>query len=52
MGDFPMWELFQHGGPVMWPLLTASILGLAIILERCAVFLAAYQRLGTVVAAL
>jgi biopolymer transport protein ExbB len=52
MGDFPLWELFEHGGPIMWPLLAASILGLAIILERCVVFIAAYQRLGPVVAAL
>jgi biopolymer transport protein ExbB len=48
MGAFSLWELFQHGGPVMWPLLGASVLGLAIILERCIVFAAAYQRLGAV----
>ena len=29
-----MWELFQAGGPVMWPLLACSITSLAIILER------------------
>ncbi len=27
-------QLFERGGPVMWPLLFGSILGLAIILER------------------
>jgi len=29
-----MWELFQAGGPVMWPLLLCSITSLAFILER------------------
>ena len=29
-----MWELFQAGGPVMWPLLVCSITSLAFILER------------------
>src|SRR6516162_9091946 len=52
MGEFPLWELFEHGGPIMWPLLAASVLGLAIILERCIIFAAAYQRLGPVVRAL
>jgi len=27
-------ELFQRGGPVMWPILIASILGVAVTLER------------------
>ncbi len=31
-------QLFARGGPVMWPLLGASILGLAIILERAVFF--------------
>lgn len=30
-----MWEVFQSGGPVMWPLLACSILALAVILDRC-----------------
>ncbi|MCS7206293.1 MAG: MotA/TolQ/ExbB proton channel family protein [Leptospiraceae bacterium] len=29
-----IWSLFQAGGPFMWPLLLASIIGLAISLER------------------
>lgn len=29
-----MWEYFQAGGPMMWPLLFCSIVALAIILER------------------
>ena len=29
-----MWELFQAGGPVMWPLLLCSIISLTVILER------------------
>lgn len=29
-----IWSLFQAGGPFMWPLLLASIIGLAVILER------------------
>jgi biopolymer transport protein ExbB len=31
--------LFDKGGPVMWPLLIASVIGLAIVLERCFFFL-------------
>jgi len=39
-----MWEttlanLFERGGPVMWPLLLGSIIGMAIILERGFYFL-------------
>lgn len=30
-----LWEVYQSGGPVMWPLLGCSILALAVILERC-----------------
>lgn len=29
-----MWELFQAGGPIVWPLLLCSITSLTIILER------------------
>lgn len=29
-----MWELFQAGGPFMWPLALCSIIAIAIILER------------------
>jgi len=29
-----MWELFQAGGPLMWPLLLCSIISLTVILER------------------
>lgn len=30
-----MWEYFQAGGPMMWPLLACSIAAVAVILERC-----------------
>lgn len=30
-----MWEVYQSGGPVMWPLLACSILALAVVLDRC-----------------
>jgi biopolymer transport protein ExbB len=33
-----LWTLFEHGGPVMWPLVAASILALALILDRAAAF--------------
>ncbi|MDW7772943.1 MAG: MotA/TolQ/ExbB proton channel family protein [Desulfobulbaceae bacterium] len=29
-----VWEVYQSGGPVMWPLLACSVLALAVILER------------------
>lgn len=29
-----MWEYFEAGGPLMWPLLLCSIVALAVILER------------------
>lgn len=29
-----MWEIFQAGGPIMWPLLLCSVLSLTVILER------------------
>lgn len=40
-----MWELFQAGGPVMWPLLLCSMASLAVILER-AWFLGAAKGAG------
>lgn len=36
-------EMFAHGGPIMVPLLLASILGLALVLERAVVFTLAYE---------
>lgn len=30
----PLWNYFSQGGPMMWPLLACSILGLVYILER------------------
>jgi biopolymer transport protein ExbB len=45
-------ELFEHGGPVMWPLLAASILGLAVILDRAIIFLWSSQNFKKVVATL
>jgi biopolymer transport protein ExbB len=42
-------EMFQRGGPVMWPLFAASVLALTLILDRIAVFAWSYQRFGAVV---
>lgn len=36
---FDLYELFQRGGPVMWPLLVCSILSVAVSVERILVFL-------------
>jgi biopolymer transport protein ExbB len=44
-----MWELFQLGGPVMWPLLAASIIGLGLILDRVFVFALWHQGMHSVV---
>jgi biopolymer transport protein ExbB len=45
MGEVALWELMERGGPVMWPLLAASLLAVALILDRAAVFLWNYQTL-------
>jgi biopolymer transport protein ExbB len=42
-------EMFVRGGPVMWPLLCASVLGLALILERAIVFIVWFQSFRRVV---
>ena len=42
-----MVELFQKGGPLMWPLLLCSVLMLAAILERCYAFLTANRDLDS-----
>ena len=47
-----IWELFQLGGPVMWPLLAASILGLTIIIERIWAFVSWHQSFDRVADAL
>jgi biopolymer transport protein ExbB len=39
-------ELFRRGGPVMWPLLACSILGLALIIERTLILLWISARFG------
>lgn len=43
-----LWELFQLGGPVMWPLLVASVIGLGLILDRIFVFAWWHQSLRRV----
>jgi biopolymer transport protein ExbB len=42
-------EMFERGGPVMWPLLMASILGLALVLDRAVTLTWWYQRFGPVI---
>jgi biopolymer transport protein ExbB len=43
------WELMERGGPVMWALLGAWILAVALIVERSVVFLWSFQTLrGTI----
>ena len=43
-----LWEMFERGGPGMWPLLGASVLGLALVLDRLVVFLWWMQSFGGV----
>src|SRR5262245_28260019 len=52
MWDQSLWEMFERGGPVMWPLLTASVLALALIFDRAVVFAWSYQSFASVLAAL
>jgi hypothetical protein len=44
-----LWDMFVRGGPVMWPLLTASVFAVALVLERTLAFLFWYQRFDPVV---
>ena len=43
MWDQSLKELFRNGGPVMWPLLAASIIGLGLVLDRTVFFLWWYE---------
>lgn len=42
-------DMFHHGGPILIPLLIASILGLAVIIERIVVFTLAYENFNRLV---
>ncbi|GIW82761.1 MAG: flagellar motor protein MotA [Gemmatales bacterium] len=44
MWEKSAWQLLELGGPVMWALLAASVLALALILDRGLAFLFSYQR--------
>lgn len=34
LGDMSVMELFVHGGPIMWPILLTSFLGITVVVER------------------
>lgn len=34
LGDMSVMELFAHGGPIMWPILLTSFLGITVVVER------------------
>lgn len=38
------WQIFQNGGPVMWPLLACSVIVLTVIIERTWFWLAVARR--------
>ena len=44
MWDQSLWQLLIRGGPVMWPLLASSIIGLALILDRLVSFAWHHER--------
>jgi|SRR5579862_1982527 len=44
-----IWDMFERGGPVMWPLLLASVLGLTLVLDRAFALLWWYQSFGRVI---
>jgi biopolymer transport protein ExbB len=49
MWDQSLRDMFERGGPVMWPLLAASVLALAVILDRLVAFIWWYERFDPLV---